>query len=162
MTASSGDLGETPQNEGVDPVFPAYGTPPGPAYGAPAGPAYGAPPPPGYAPPPPPPYGAPYGVPYPGPDPGYSGYPGYPGYPGYLAPPQATTNTLSIVALVSSVVGLLCGIGSILGIVLGAVAIGQIKKSGQRGHGLAVAAIVVGIASLVLSIMMWSYVRHMR
>lgn len=49
-------------------------------------------------------------------------------------------------------VGLLCGVGSIIGIVLGVVAINQIKKTRQGGHGLAVAGIVVGVASLVVSI----------
>ena len=49
-------------------------------------------------------------------------------------------------------VGLLCGMGSIIGIVLGAIAINQIKQTRQGGYGLAVAGIVVGVASLVISI----------
>lgn len=55
-------------------------------------------------------------------------------------------------------VGLLCGIGSIIGIVLGTIAISQIKKSRQSGYGLAVAGIVVGVASLVISIVWMSFV----
>ena len=165
MTAPSGDPGETPQSGGAPEDFPAYEMPPDPAYGPPQ--AYGSypppPPPPGYGPPlsyPPPPappgYGPPPSPQYAPPFPGAAGYPGYPGYP-----PPAGTNTVAIVALVSSVLGLLCGFGSIVGIVLGLVAINQIKKTGQRGHGLAVSAIVVGVASLVLSIIMWTYARNM-
>lgn len=54
-------------------------------------------------------------------------------------------------------VGLLCGVGSIIGIVLGVIAINQIKKTRQGGYGLAVAGIVVGVASLVISIVWMTY-----
>jgi hypothetical protein len=154
MTAASGEPGQTPPNGGGNPpsADPAYETPTYPTYPGPD-PAYGAPmsqapggyppplPPPGYAPPPP------YDAPFPG------GYPGYPGYP--VA--QQGTNTLAIIGLVSSVLGLLCGFGSIIGIVLGAIALSQIKKTGQQGQGLALAAVLVGGASLVLNIIMIIY-----
>jgi hypothetical protein len=91
----------------------------------------------GYIPPPE------YGAPYP------TGY----GYPTQ----QAGTNSLAIFSLVASVVGLLCGVGSIIGIVLGTIAINQIKKTRQGGYGLAVAGIVVGAASLVISIVWMTY-----
>ncbi|MBJ7384694.1 MAG: DUF4190 domain-containing protein [Mycolicibacterium sp.] len=124
---------------------PQYGTPgnypPPPPYGA--APGYG--PPPGY---PPPGYGAPgYGAP------GY-GAPGYgaPGYPAYGAQPTKT-NALAIASLVASVVSL-CGIGSIAGIILGVVAINQIKVSGESGRGLALAGIIVGAVTLLFS-MLW-------
>lgn len=96
-------------------------------------------PPGGYTPHPPPPE---FGDPYPG---GYA-------YPAR----QPGTNPLAIFALVSAVVGVLSvglvgGAGSVLGIVLGAVALTQIKRIPQGGHGLAVAAIVVGIATLLVS-----------
>lgn len=55
-------------------------------------------------------------------------------------------------------VGLLCGVGSIIGIVLGTIAISQIKKTRQNGYGLAVAGIVVGVASLVISIVWMTFV----
>lgn len=164
MTAPSGDPGETPQNGGFTPDFPAYETPPDPAYGPPGAPTYGSYPPPPPTPPgypaPPPPYSPPYQSGYANPGFTNPGFPGYPGYPGYPAPP-AGTNTVAIFALVSSVLGLLCGFGSILGIILGVVAINQVKKTGQQGHGLAVSAIVVGVASLVLTIIMWTYARNM-
>ncbi len=62
---------------------------------------------------------------------------------------------MAIGSLVASVVGLLCGIGSIIGIVLGVLALNQIKKTQQGGYGLAIAGIVVGVASLIIS-MIWT------
>jgi hypothetical protein len=146
MTVGSGDPWEKSQNEGQQPPSGGYEPPPieqTPAYGGypPSTPPPGFPysPAPGnYAPPPE------YGAPYP------TGY-GYPAQP-------TGTNSLAIFSLVASVVGLLCGIGSIIGIVLGTIAISQIKKSRQNGYGLAVAGIVVGVASLVISIVWMTFV----
>lgn len=70
----------------------------------------------------------------------------------YDRPAVTNTNGLAIASLVSSVVGLLCGIGSLIGIILGVIALNQIKQTGQGGHGLAVAGIVVGAASMVISL----------
>jgi hypothetical protein len=154
---------------GYEPSPPAYETPS--AYPPPSGyppPSY---PPPGYPPPAPGGYGAPgYPEPtpyYPGPQgggafpppplpPQYGGTPGPGGY-GYPAPPSGT-NTLAISSLVTSVLGFipLCGwILSIVGIVLGIVALTQIKQSRQGGYGLAVAGIVVGAATMVISIIFY-------
>ncbi|MGI9125113.1 MAG: DUF4190 domain-containing protein [Mycobacterium sp.] len=171
MTAASGDPGEKPQNQGQQPPVGGHEAPPieqAPAYGGyeippaqgspypppyPPPPAYPPageypPPPPGYPPPPPPEYGAPY----PG---GYAQQPGYP--PGYPMVNTSATNKLAIGSIVSSLIGLLCGIGSILGIVLGMVALNQIKRTREGGYGLAVAGIVVGVASLVISIVWMTY-----
>lgn len=99
--------------------------------------------PPGYPPPGfPPPSG------YPAPPSGYPAPPpvGYPpvGY-GYVAPPSATTNSMAIGALVSGLLGwVICGIGSVVGVVLGIIALRQIKQTGQGGRGLAMAGIIVG------------------
>lgn len=135
---------------------PGAGYPP-PGYpdqqqGYPAQPGY---PPPGYGasypPPPPPQYGAAapaggYGQPYSGayPPPDYSG--------AYGQPAQAGTNTMAITSLVASCIGVLCGIGSIIGIVLGTLALNQIKRTRQGGYGLAIAGIVVGVASLLINL----------
>jgi uncharacterized membrane protein len=62
-------------------------------------------------------------------------------------------NGLATASLVCSVVGLCCGIGSIVGIVLGFIALNQIKQTGQAGHGLALAGVIVGAASLILSVL---------
>lgn len=80
---------------------------------------------------------------------------------GYPAP-KAGTNPLAIFALVSSVlgvvsVGLVGGVGSVLGIALGAVALTQIKRSPQGGRGPALAAILVGIATLLVSFVLRAF-----
>ncbi len=134
-----------PQSGGYPP--PGYQDPAGYAQGY--GPGYGAAYPPPSYPPQPPQYGAPppnYGPP------NYAGYPP-PNYPGgYGPPPPAGTNTLAIGSLVASVIGVLCGVGSIVGIVLGWIALRQIKQTGQQGYNLAMAGVVVGCASLTISI----------
>jgi hypothetical protein len=102
---------------------------------------YGAPPqypPPGYAGPPPqyPPGQYPPGAP--------GGWPGY-GYGYGYAPPH--TNGLAIASFVLGLGGwLLCGVGSVVAIVLGFVSRHQIKQSWgrQTGSGFATAGIVLG------------------
>lgn len=59
---------------------------------------------------------------------------------------------MAIGSLVASIVGVCCGIGSIVGIILGIVAMNQIKKTGENGHGLAIAGIVVGVLSLLINV----------
>ena len=141
MTAGSGEPGETPQNQGWQTAQGSFEYPEQPpafgGYPPPPQESGGFPPPPGLAPPPE------YGYPYP------VGY----GYPTQ----QAGTNSLAVYSLVASVVGLLCGLGSMVGIVLGAIAINQIKRTRQGGYGLAVAVIVVGVASLVISVVWMTY-----
>jgi hypothetical protein len=96
---------------------------------------YGTPPPPGYGPPP-------------------TGYPA-PDYAAY-GQPSRKTNPMAIASLVASLVGFVpfCffGIPSIIGIVLGIVALNQIQQTREGGHGLAIAGIVVGGVSLLISV----------
>ncbi len=121
---------------------PAYG--PAPAPGGPAGPG-GVPP--GYAPPF---------------NPGY-GYPGG-GVPYAFAPP-VRTNGLAIASLICSLVWFFW-LGSILGIVFGLIARGQIKRSkGQeQGSGLATAGLIIGIIGIVGTaiwlIVFFAFVNH--
>lgn len=122
--------------------FGAPGYPPPPPYNTP---------PPGFGPPPPPGYGPPPGF---GPPPGYPA----PGYGAY-GPPAEKTNAMAIGSLAASLVGLpfffacfIGSIGSIVGIVLGIVAMNQIKQSGEKGHGLAIAGIAIGALSLLLGL----------
>lgn len=69
-----------------------------------------------------------------------------PQYQGYApAPASAKTNTLAIVALISSF------FISLLGVILGHVALGQIKRTGESGRGLAIAALVIGYASIAIA-----------
>ncbi|MEU4343576.1 DUF4190 domain-containing protein [Nocardia sp. NPDC023852] len=74
-------------------------------------------------------------------------------YQPYGAPVQGT-NGMAIGALISSLVGFVtCGIGSLVGIILGAVALNQIKQSGQEGRGMALAGIWIGVGAIVLVIL---------
>ena len=121
------------------PTQPPYGQPPAqnPGYA----PGYG--PQPGYGSTQPgqPPYGAP-------PQPGQPGY-GQPGQP-YGYPPSTRTNGMAIAALVCSLAAFVVCISAPVGIVLGFVALSQIKRTGEQGRGLALAGIWVGAAFTAL------------
>ena len=60
---------------------------------------------------------------------------------------QRPYNILAIIGFVVSLLGF-----NIVAIILGAVGLSQIKKSGERGRGFALAAIWIGAISLVLGI----------
>ncbi|MET9565713.1 DUF4190 domain-containing protein [Streptomyces tauricus] len=105
------------------------------------------------------PYGAYPGqgpAPYPGQGPGpyppqgpapYGYQPWGQGYSPYAAP--APFNGLAISALV---LGVLCFL-PLVGLVLGLVALGQIKKKGERGKGMAIAGIVLsGLGTAILAL----------
>jgi uncharacterized membrane protein len=66
------------------------------------------------------------------------------GQPVYYAP--RPTNTLAIVAFV------LAFFVSIAAIICGYIALGQIRRTGEGGHGLALAAVILGWVSIALSI----------
>ncbi|MFC8717687.1 DUF4190 domain-containing protein [Kitasatospora sp. NPDC057198] len=91
------------------------------------------------------------------PQPGTAQYPaqapgpyGMPGYPVYPQPSRsAYANGLAIAALV---VSFLCYLG-IIAIGLGAAALVQIRRTGERGKGMAVSGIVIGSAWLVLLVL---------
>jgi hypothetical protein len=59
---------------------------------------------------------------------------------------QAKTNTLAIASLISSF------FISLLGIILGHIALNQIKTTGEGGRGLAIAGLVIGYASIAIGI----------
>jgi hypothetical protein len=67
---------------------------------------------------------------------------------------SAPTNGLAIASLVSSIAGWFCGIGFIVGIVLGIIAKNQIDQSGgaQQGRGMAVAGIIIGAIGIGLGV----------
>ena len=71
-------------------------------------------------------------------------YPAAPGYGSYPAP--AKTNTLAIVSLVSAIVGfvLIPFIPSVVAVITGHMSLGQVKKTGEQGRGLALAGTIVG------------------
>jgi peptidyl-prolyl cis-trans isomerase B (cyclophilin B) len=59
----------------------------------------------------------------------------------------SNTNTLAIVSLVASILG---GF-AIVGIITGHIALNQIKRTGEKGRGLALAGLIVGYVALVVS-----------
>ena len=61
--------------------------------------------------------------------------------PAYATAPAAgKTNTLAIVALI---LGIVVPLG---GIIVGPIALGQIKRTGESGRGLAIAGIIIAVA----------------
>ena len=140
---------------GYPEAFPPAGYAP-PGYQQPSG--YGG------APYPPPQFGAPatgYGPPsYPG------GYYPAPDYLGGWGPAQGASqpgmNGLAIASLICSFTGLLCCVGSIVAIVLGTIALDQVKRTRQEGYGLAVAGIVIGVAGLLVYLIVAIFALHSR
>jgi hypothetical protein len=111
-------------------------------------PPSGYPPPPAQGPAPYPPPINPYAAPQTGPGYGYA-----PGPAGYYGAPRS--NGLAIASLILGIVGWpFCGVGSILAIVFGAIARGQIRAAAGRetGDGLALAGIILGCIGLALVI----------
>ncbi|WP_158864256.1 DUF4190 domain-containing protein [Leifsonia sp. AG29] len=64
----------------------------------------------------------------------------------YGAAAEPRWNTMSIVAFIVTF------FVSIVGIILGFIALSQIKRTGERGRGLALAAVILGFASIVLTV----------
>ncbi len=90
----------------------------------------------------------PYGMSYPG------GLYGQYDYGGYGAIQQRGTNGMAIGALVSAIAGaLFCGVPSIVGAILGHVALNQIKQTGEEGRGMALAGVIIGWVAFVLSVL---------
>lgn len=146
----------------VPPVYPAPGaaapvTPPPAASPYGAAPAYGAPTPPPAAAPygsaPTGPYGAAPGSPAAAPAygaPNYAAAPAY-GYGAYA--PAQKTNGLSIASLIASIlgiIGVLPFVGSLAGAIMGHISLGQIKRTGEGGRGMALAGVIVGWAGVAL------------
>ncbi|MEV4183984.1 DUF4190 domain-containing protein [Streptosporangium canum] len=100
----------------------------------------------GYGPPQGGGYGSPGGY---GPPPG-GGYDPY----GYGAQPPRGNNGMAIAALIMGIAGLfVCGVTSIVGIVLGHISLGQIKRTHEEGRGMAIAGLVLsyfGVACWLL------------
>lgn len=67
------------------------------------------------------------------------------------APPSSGKNGMAIASFVLGLLGIV-GISAILGIALGIVALRRIRRTSQRGKGLAIAGIVLGSAWLVLAV----------
>jgi hypothetical protein len=69
------------------------------------------------------------------------------------SPPNgAGINRMAIASLVCSLFGWLCFVGPLFGLIFGFVALNQIRQTGQRGRGMALAGIVLGGILVVLTI----------
>jgi peptidyl-prolyl cis-trans isomerase B (cyclophilin B) len=75
--------------------------------------------------------------------------PQQPQYGAYQPPQQAGYNTMSIVAFI------LAFFVNIVGIILGFVALSQIKRTGEQGHGLALAAVIIGFVEVAIAILIF-------
>lgn len=85
-------------------------------------------------------YANPYGNPYANPQ----------AYPYMYPPVQAqTTNGLAIASLIFGIIGV-----QILAWVFGGIALSQISRTGQKGRGLAIAGIIIGIGWAVIALML--------
>lgn len=102
-----------------------------------------------YPPPPPPPMYPPQSAGY---APGSSPYPTAAGYVQVGVLPTPANNTLAVVSLVCGILALCTGLTAIPAVICGHMALGQIKRSGgvMRGHGMAVAGLVLGYLEISL------------
>ncbi|MFC8733471.1 DUF4190 domain-containing protein [Luteimicrobium sp. NPDC057192] len=76
---------------------------------------------------------------------------GYGPYAPYPYPVAAPFNGLAIASFVLSLVWLY-GVGTILAVVFGLVALRQIKRTGQRGRGFAIAGLVISVATVLVAV----------
>lgn len=93
---------------------------------------------------PPPVPGTATGVPtgYPQQPPAYGQQPPVYGQPAGAYGPK--TNTMAVVGLVLSLVGIVTIITAPIGAILGHVALGQVKRTGEGGRPVALAAVIIG------------------
>lgn len=81
----------------------------------------------------------------------------YAGGPGYVYQQLPPTNVLAIVGMCASIFGVISSffIAGIAGIIMGHIARKQIRERGERGDGMAVAALWVGYIGTALWILFW-------
>lgn len=97
-----------------------------------------------------------YGQYSPPPRPQYPQYPAGSPYPQYpYGPPRSEDNGLAVGAFVCSLVGLVAcgGLLSIVGVVLGHIARGKIKRGEAGGDGLALASLIIGYIAVGLLVL---------
>jgi peptidyl-prolyl cis-trans isomerase B (cyclophilin B) len=79
------------------------------------------------------------------PAPNYQPQPYAPSAPYAPGPP---TNSLAIISLVLSLVGVSLG-----GVICGHIALSQIRRTGEAGHGLALAGVIIGYAFIGIGVL---------
>lgn len=75
--------------------------------------------------------------------PNYYGQPGSPYNGYYQVPPEPKYNVLSIVSLVSAF------FVSLAAVICGHIALSQIKRTGEKGRGMALAGVILGYLGMV-------------
>ncbi|SMX99664.1 MULTISPECIES: DUF4190 domain-containing protein [unclassified Brevibacterium] len=77
--------------------------------------------------------------------------------PAVVYQPLPPTNSLAIIALVTSIFGVMSGVflAGIAGIIMGHIARKQIQESGERGGGMTTAALWVGYGGTALWLVFW-------
>ena len=78
--------------------------------------------------------------------------PQQPQYGAYQPPAQPGYNTMSIVAFI------LAFFVSLVGIILGFIALSQIKRTGEQGRGLALAAVIIGFVEVAIGILVFVFI----
>lgn len=68
-------------------------------------------------------------------------------------PPERPLNPLAVISLVTSILPL-----QLVGVITGHIALSQIKRTGDRGHGLALAGVIVGYVGGALTILVLTLV----
>jgi hypothetical protein len=72
-----------------------------------------------------------------------------------MYPPPNRTNGMALASLICSVAGVAtCALSSVVGVILGVIALGQIKKTGEEGRGMALAGVIVGGVMLAFLIIL--------
>jgi tellurite resistance protein TehA-like permease len=69
------------------------------------------------------------------------------------APPR--NNGMATASMILGIVGIFCGVTSILAIIFGHIAHSQIKRTGEGGSGMATAGLVMGYIITVLWVLYW-------
>ena len=70
-----------------------------------------------------------------------------------VAAPYAPTNVMALIGFILSVSGFFLFISAIPGVVLGHIALNQIRDTGEAGRGMAIAALAVGYSVIALGIL---------
>lgn len=79
-----------------------------------------------------------------------------PPYQPYPPVQSRGTSGMAVASMVLGLVGLvLCGLTSIPGVICGHVAIARIKRTGEEGHGLAVAGLVMSYITIIMWLLLW-------
>jgi hypothetical protein len=85
-----------------------------------------------------------------------------------LVEPSRPTNGLAVASMIVALAGLATGICFLIGVILGHVALDQIRRSGERGESYAKTAITVGwigtgltVLVLIVGFLLYAFVKIM-